>query len=465
MNQIAPAYDFLPHSIEAEQQLLGSVLMSNDSWDACGDVVEAAHFYEPIHARLWALISERLAAGQQVTPVTLIAQLGADGLVDLAGMTIKEYVARLAVEAAAPRHAPNHARVVRDLWARRQIIALTRDLQSRAMGMDGADVAAMLEEADAELAAIRFGKQVAGVCLLGDLADRALAQTEEAYRLESKVGFDTGVAAIDEMTGPFMPGDLITVLAPSGHGKSALGAQILNRNAEASLDANRGVPGLFLSMEMEGVQVARRQMASYSGIATRAQKAGEINEGEYTTLKSAAARLKRLPFYIDHSGRQKVSTITKKLRAMKKAYGIRIAVVDHVKLIKPESPKWSKFDTIENAAMELKDIAKEIDITVVLLAQVTRESQKRDGWRVRPGDLWGGDTVRECSDIMLTACLPHKWLSENEPEGGKEKEKWSTDLLRWAGRGEVSAPKVRDGETGNHRAVSFDGKRMLFGDL
>lgn len=466
MNVHAPIPDlnYVPHSIELEQQLLGAVLMSNDAWFACSDLVEPEHFFEPLHSRLWSILSDHIGKGGAITPVGLAAVLGADANIDLLGMSVKQYIARLAVEAAAPRHAPDQAKAVRNLWSRRRLISLTRDIQASAMGVGGVDVDSLLEDADRELGAIRFGKNVSGVSLVGDLAEKSLEQTADAFRLDGRAGFNTGILPIDEMLGPLMPGDMVTILAPSGHAKTALGAQILRHNAEPSLDANRNAPGVLISMEMDGVAIARRVMASYSGISARAQKAGEINEGQYSALRDASARAAKMPLYIDGSGRQKTSTVIKKLRAMKRAYGITMAVVDHVKLLRPENPKMNKFETIEHGAMELKDAAKELGIVLFLLAQVTRESQKRDGWRVRPGDLWGGEVVRECSDFMLTCCLPAKWLQENPAEMEKDKGKWAADIEAWTGYAEIGAPKVRDGDGGSHRKVAFNGVQMLFSD-
>lgn len=463
-----PQFDWLPHNIEAEQALLGAVLMTNDAWDACSELVEADHFFEPLHTKLWTLLGERIMAGQTITPVTLVAQLGSDaGFEIFDGMSVGEYVARLSAQSAIPRHVPAYAGTIRDLWARRRLIALTRDLQSCAMGGEGSDIQGLLDHADSELGAIRFGKQVSGIDLVGDLAETALRQTADAFRLGGAVGFDTGIQSLDEMIGPIMPGDLVTILAPSGHGKSAIAAQILRHNAMPSLDSTRGqAPGLFVSMEMAGTQVARRVMATDSRISAREQKEGRVNQAEYEKLQATAAALRNLPLYIDSSGRQKTSTIVKKLRAMKKAHGIRMAAVDHLLLIQPESAKWSKFDIIDHAAIELKDAAKDLDIAILLLAQVTREAQKRETWRIRDQDLFGGDSVKQASDIFLTVCLPEKWLRQREPEiGSKERGKWDADCERWRDRAEISAPKVRDGDDGSARTVAFDGPRMVFHDL
>lgn len=467
MNAPHDIADFLPSSIDAEQALLGAVLMQNDAFFVVSEILRAEMFYEGLHQKLWEIIEARITAGHTVTPLMLITTLGKDAEALIDGqLTVAKYLVRLAVEATTVIGAPEYAKTIRDLWTRRRLINLSRDLIQRASGgFDDEGVEALLDEADGELCSIRFGKQIVGVSNIGEFADKALAQTAEAYRSTAKVGFDTGISSIDSIMGPIMPSDLVTLIAPSGGGKSALAAQILVRNCEPSLDSNRGVAALFVSQEMSGSQVARRALATHTGISTRKQRAGEIMEAEHGFLRDAADRLKPLPFYVDESGRQTTTSIIRKLRAMKKRYGIKIAAVDHLLLIRPEMHKWSKFDTIEHAAMELKDAAKDLEIAIILLAQVTRESQKRETWKVRDQDLWGGDVVKQCSDILMTLTMPEKWLRQREPEKtDKTRGQWEADCLRWEGKAEIGFPKVRDGQDGQSCVVSFSGERMLFGD-
>lgn len=465
MNAQAGTLDFLPSSIEAEQALLGAVLIQNDAYFAVSEVVQPDMFCEGLHQELWAILEDRITKGHTVTPLTLIALLGKDAAQTIDGsLSISQYVARVAAAAVSVIGAPEYARTIRDLWARRRIISLSRDLIQRAAGGFGDEgIEALFDEADNELSAIRFGKQIEGVNSLGAFAEKALEQTSDAFQAKAKVGFDTGIPSIDALMGPIMPGDLVTLIGPSGGGKSALAAQILCRNSEPSLDVNRGVPSFFLSQEMGGAQVARRVMATHTGISTRAQRAGEVLEAEYGFLRESADRIKAIPFYVDDSGRQTTSRIVRKLRAMKKRHGIQIAAIDHLRIIRAENHRMGKIDTIEHAVAELKDVAKELNIALIVLAQVTTESQKRETWKVRAEDAWGGDHIRQCSDIVMTVTLPHKWLRTHEPpEGSRDRATWEGNCMRWEGKAEIGFPKIRDGEDGVSRAVSFDGPRMYF---
>lgn len=462
------AADYLPSNIQAEQALLGYILMRNDTYLNVAEIVRADFFLEPLHQKIFEMIAERLEAGAGVTPLTLIAVLGKDAQVAIAGeTTVAKYLARLAAEGVSTTiPATEYAKTVRDLWTRRQIINLSREMMQRAAGgFDDDGVEAILDGADQELASIRYGKTVAGVAHIGELAARALSQTASAYQTTAKVGFDTGISAIDAIMGPIMPGDVLTLIGPSGGGKSALAAQILCRNCEPSLDTNRGISGLFISQEMGGAQIARRVLATHTGISTRAQRSGEVLEAEYGFLQDAASKMQSLPFYVDESGMQTARSIIRKLRAMKARYGIKIAVIDHLLLIQPENNRWSKFDTIEQAMMKVKDAAKALDMVIIMIAQLTQESQKRETtWRVRGVDVFGGGMIKQCSDVLMTVTLPHKWLREHEPSDDRHRGKWEADCLRWDGKAEVGFPKIRDGEDGKTTSVGFEGVRMWFKD-
>lgn len=465
MNALRKIEDFLPADIEAEQALIGLVLMRNDAWAEASELVEAQHFSESLHVRLWDFIGQKLSAGERVTPLTVGAALGPDGKAEIIqGLTVSQYIARMVAEGIAPLVNPaDCARAIRDLWRRRQLVVLAQEIQQRALGgFDDIGVDGLIDDVDEELGAIRFGKQIAGVVSFGEAAERALRETADAYRSDRRPGFDTGLPTLDELIGPMMPGDLVTLGGPSGAGKSALAAQILRHNAQGLFPQ----PGFFLSMEMSASQVVRREMAADTRITMRQQKTGEISQGEYEYLRDTAAAMKTLPIQIDDSGRLKVSQIVKKLRAMKKKYNIALAVLDNIPLIAPERDKWTDIETIKHAMPILKDVAKELEMCLIAIAQVTRESMKRTTWRIRSSSIFGGEIIKQCSDIMAGVVLPLEWLRENEPEGEgtKAHDKWARDCEHWRGRAELAALKVRDGASGGYRACLFDGKTVRFGE-
>jgi len=465
MNAPRRIEDFLPADIQIEQALLGLVLLKNDAWLEASEIVEAQHFSEHLHQRIWEFISAKLDAGEKVTPLTMGAALGPDAKAEIIpGVTVSEYLARLVSESIAGlTQAAELAKTIRDLWRRRQIITLAAEMQQRvAGGLGEAGVDELLDELDQELSAIRFGKEIAGVVTIGAAAEDALNDTARAYQSEQRVGFETGLPTLDELIGPMMPGDLITLGGPSGAGKSALAAQILRHNAQGLFPQ----PGFFLSMEMSASAIVRRELAADTRITMRQQKTGDITQGEYEYLRDTVKAMKSIPIHVDDSGRMKVSQIVKRLRAMKKRHNIALAVLDNIPLIAPERDRWTDIETIKHAMPILKDTAKELGIALIAIAQVTRESMKRTTWRIRSSSIFGGEIIKQCSDIMAGVVLPSQWLIENEPEGEgtKAHDKWLRDTEQWRGKAELAALKVRDDASGSYRRCDFDGKTVRFSE-
>lgn len=458
-----------PHSIECEQSLLGAVLQQNDAYLLAAEFVDSEKFFEPIHGKLWDMVGAKINAGQRINAVTVITELGPDAQLGYGGITVSKYIARLVSEATSTIGAPDYAKTIRELWQRRQIMSLARDMMNRAQGgFDQIGVDALIEEVDTELGAIRFGKDIVGACWIGEAAERSVDATAQAFQASGRPGLDSGIQALDEIIGPMFPGDLITILAPSGHGKTALLTQLLCRAAEPSLDTYRGKPAFLISGEMQDIQIARRVMASSTGISTRDQKTGDVVQGQFETLTDAARNMKGLRVMVDGSGRQTASSIARKCRAMKKRYDIGSVGMDHYKLLKAENPRWSKVDIIEHASEVFKDLAKELDIVFFGLAQPTREAQKSERtWRFTDQSAYGGDTLKQNSDIFLSMAIPRKWLAQREPDPSDQKahDKWSGQMHRWIDKAEVGTLKVRDDEDGKWRELSFDGPRVLFGNL
>lgn len=461
--------DMPPCSVEAEQALLGAILMQPTAYFLASEHVDEECFYETIHAKLWSMMAGIIDGGRVLDPITLIVALGPDSESDVAGMKLREYVARIAASATSVISAPDYAKTIRSLWKRRRLMALGQQIAYRAQGgVDEGDVDELLDDVDGELTGIRFGQNIAGITWLKDAANEALRQTAENYEARDriKIGLETGIKELDEMIGPMMGGELITIAAPSGHGKTAIAAQILCAASTASLDSNHGHPAFFVSLEMRAAQIARRVMASWTGVSTRKQRSGSIDISEYEALENAVRATMQVKILFDESGQQTFTKIARKARAMKKLYGIGSMVVDHLRLIRPESSRMGAIETVEHAALGFKDLAKELDIVIFQLAQLSTGEQKRlTTWRFTDQAVWSGDFVKQMSDVMLAVTIPCKWLRQRQPdpEDQKDFDRWNRQMDEWRGRADIGALKIRDGEDGDWTGLDFDGNRMLFG--
>jgi replicative DNA helicase len=469
MNALHANSDFLPHSIEAEQGLLGAVLLNADALTAVDGLIESEMLFEPIHQKIWSKMCAMSQAGKGITPRTLNAELGPDAAIDMGGIKVSVYIARMAAEATTVINAPDFAKTIRELWQRRRLINVSREIQARALGgFDSEPVNGLLEELDTELHAIRFGNVVDGAIWIGEAADRAFAQTAKAHEGNGKDIYSTGIQTIDRVIGPLIAGDFVTILGESGHGKSALAMQIMRALSMRTEERPEGEPFAFISQEMGAVSLARRQMAALSGISTQLQRSGySLNQSEFERLRDAADNMKPQKIIIDESGRQKTSSMIKKLRAMKKRYDIKGFAIDHSRLIKPEHPKHNEIETITNAAPELKQACKELDLIGFLLAQPSSTGMRESvRWRLTDRSIYGGDAIRQNSDMVLSIAIPYNWLVNREPDPAdqREHEKWEADCIKYRGLGEFCAIKLRDGEKSGWETLTWNGQQTRFGD-
>ena len=464
-------------NLEIEQALLGAILVNNDAYWRVVDLIETEFFSELIHQTIWDLIGKRLAMGGSVTPTLLAADLGADaGRVITSEVDLKAYVARLCAEAVGVVLAPDYARTLADLYRTRRLRALGEDLVRWAdSGADRDPVDDTMRETESELQDIAFGRSGSNIKTLGDAASEAVAQTEAAYKNDLTPGFSFGLPTIDALCGRMMPGDLVVLLAPSHHGKTALLTQILC--SVSSPSANPAVPSYMIELEMQALDIARRLIAQHGNVPVSRQESGRLGKtpeeaaAAYSEMITAAGNLARFPVFIDGGagagGYSRVSKISARIRAMAKLKGVRLVGIDHVKLLSTSNPKWTVIDIITNAARKFKQLAMELGVPIIILAQPTRESRKRDTDSLRPRveDIYGGGVLEECADIILGLHHPSEALLQREPDKGDAAwGKWNALVTKWTGKVEVSALKRRRGKQTGWLTLLYDGKTTSFSE-
>ena len=455
-------------SIESEQALLGSVIVNNQAYFVVQATVREEHFYEHTHRVIWRVIAKRLDEHGAAPVALIVSDLGADGALQIGDINLKKYVARLAAEAGSPIMAPDYAATLADLWRLRQLQGLGQGLIEQATaGADRPSVADILKDTDQRLLDIAYGQAISTVRSVSTAAVAAIDATADAYRGGRPPGYSFGLPTLDDICGRMMAGDLVVLLAPSHHGKTALATQILRSVSLPSLDATQGVPSLFIEMEMKATDIVRRMLAKDSGVSVRKQESGDLNDMEWAELVAAAREFGRLPIEIDESGSQTVSRVIAKIRVMSKLKGVRFVATDHVKLFTSDNPRDSNIEIIGSAAQRIKAIGMETGTVNLLLAQPTRESRKREGGgRPRVEDIYGGGVLEEMADIIVGLHNPVETLKQREPEPGtKEYSDWQAQMTRWHGKVEMAALKRRRGEQSGWRQFAYDGPTTTFSEL
>lgn len=450
-----------PDLVANEKAFIGALLRQPEAyWDAKA-LVRSEMLVVPEHGILFDAVGDLLESGRQVTRSTLQARLPAE-YGD--GLPFVPLVAVLKENASDAGPALDYAEPIRENYARLKIKRAAEGAlkDCRDITKSADDLLANLE---AHLMDAMRDNSTSTIKSLGDAAKESLTRTAENYRIKGgdvQVGIRTGVQELDRLMGPIMGGDLVTIAAPSGHGKTTLAMQIM-RHASRGQFAK---PSLIISQEMTSVQIATRTLAAWADISVRKQRAGDIDVFQYNSLKEAAALAEEVKLYIDDAGQQRTSAICSKIRSFHRQHGLGCAAIDHILLVKPENPRWTKVETVEHAAMAFKELAKELDIPIFLLAQLTRGSQdKAHSWRFTDQALYGGDAVKQASDVMLGVTLPRKWLKQREPDESDQRGhlEWEDKMEKWRDKAEVGALKMRDDDDGHWLTMPFDGATYTFG--
>ncbi len=473
--EIETQYRVPPHNVEAEQALLGAILVNNDAYFRVSDFLEAAHFAEEIHRRIYDITQSLIRAGKLATPVTLKSFVGDQ---DLGGMTVPQYLARLAAEATTVINAEAYGRTIYDLAMRRQLITIGEDMVNVAFDAPVDDhPRKQIEEAERRLYELaESGRYDGGFQSFSAALKTAVDLAAEAYKRDRKLsGISTGMSDLDKMLGGLQSSDLVIVAGRPGMGKTALATNIAFNIAKAySHEKNPdgtvkrldgGIVGFF-SLEMSAEQLATRIIAEQSGVASYKIRRGEIQENEFMKIADAAREMERIPFYIDQTGGISIAQLTARARRLKRQKGLDVLVVDYLQLLSGSSKKGeNRVQELTEITTGLKSLAKELSVPVVALSQLSRQVEQRDDKRPQLSDLRESGSIEQDADIVLFVYREEYYLKTKEPRMGTEEYfKWQSEMELIHGKAEVIIGKQRHGPTGTVM-LQFEAELTRFSNL
>lgn len=463
----APANDGYrapPHNIEAEQALLGSVLIRNSAIDTVAQFLTADHFYEPLHGRIYEACRKVISAGRTASGVSLKSYFDNDEAMVAVGGSA--YLARLAGAATTMLSVEEYGRTIFDLALRRELIYVAADLQARAMDAEIDDTPArMIAEADTKLVGLLSNAGGEGRFFhVGKSADMAIDLAAEAYRTGgalSAIGLSTGLPSVDAKIGALEPGMQIVIAGPTSSGKTAFSQQIALHNA---LD---GKSILIFSHEMTHVQLTRRFLAHLSGIPASRIKHGRFSEKEFDALHTAATRLKETRFWVEDTRNMTAAAISARARQVKREHGLDLMMVDYLQILAPVNSRDRRDVQFGEMSKTLRDTSGTLEVPNLLLSQLNRESLKRDNHRPRLSDLRESGAIEQDADGVLFVHREETFLTESTPpeSDGKAYGIWQMKMAKWAGKAEIIVGKMREGERGGSATLGFDGPLTMFYEL
>lgn len=466
-----------PHNLEAEQSLLGAILVHNEAYDRVSDFLKPQHFYEPFHQTLFELITRVIRSGKVASPITLKSHLGD---VDLgSGLTVGQYLARLAAEATTIINAADYGQLIHDLAVRRSLILVGEELTTTAFDapfdISPKQQIEMTEKRLFELA--ETGRYEGGFQGFDQALSRAVDMAAKAYQREGKLsGIATGLSDLDQKMGGLQSSDLIIIAGRPGMGKTSLATNIAfhianhyeaKRNERGDLETLNGGVVAFFSLEMSAEQLATRVLAEQSGVPSYRVRRGDITELEFQQLAEAARAMQSAPLYIDESGGISISQLMARARRLKRQKGLDVIMVDYLQLLSGSSSKASenRVQELTEITTNLKALAKELNVPVIALSQLSRQVENRDDKRPQLSDLRESGSIEQDADVVMFVYREEYYLNMKKPQEGTEAFfEWQKKMEPVHGRAEIIIGKQRHGPTGTVD-VQFDANVTRFSNL
>ncbi len=480
MPALSPEPDTLPHNIEAEQQLLGAILTNNDVYDRISSVVKPVHFFDPVHQRIFERAAARIVKNALASPVTLKPFFEDDaGLKELGGPA---YMVRLAGAAISAYAARDYAQMIYDLAVRRELISLGRDIASAAAKVE-IENEPKDQIIEAEQRLYKLAEQGSAERGFQSFLKAALDSVNMANAAHQRggglAGISTGLIDLDKKLGGLHPSDLLILAGRPSMGKTSLATNIafnvakahkhgrLPDGTEGSVEG--GIVGFF-SLEMSSEQLASRVLSEASEVPSELIRRGDLTDDQMRKFIEAAKDLESCPLYIDDTPALPINQVAARARRLKRTHGLDVLIIDYLQLLKGSS-KENRVQEVSEITQGLKAIAKELNIPVIALSQLSRQVESREDKRPQLSDLRESGSIEQDADVVMFVFREEYYVEREKPsehddskDGQSKYNAWADKLQKCGGKAEVIIGKQRHGPIGTVE-LAFEGRFTRFSNL
>ena len=457
-----------PSNLEAEQALLGSILINNDIIDEVSSIVNAHIFYDPAHIKIYEVIESLNNKGMIANPITLKNFFEKDNMLNDVGGT--EYLVKLTRFSSSSKQAIDYAKIIHEMYLRRELVQISNKLNADTLNANSKEQNAEGIIEDTEK-------------LLFDLAERgtfsqsflkfnkALDQTIEMATLAMKndqgiVGVPTGLTDLDEKLGGLHKSDLIILAGRPSMGKTALATNIAYNAAQNVLKRQEKSAVAFFSLEMSSEQLSTRILSEQARIKSDDIRRGKVTEEEINRYIETSRNIYNLPLYIDETPAITIATLSNRARRIKRLFGLSLIVVDYIQLMRSNSNKnEGRVQEISEITQGLKALAKELSIPVLALSELSRAVEQRDDKQPQLADLRESGSIEQDADVVMFVYREAYYLERKQPKlGSIEHAEWQSKMNDVNGLADIILGKQRHGPTGTIK-VEFEGIYTKFKDL
>ena len=471
-----------PHNIEAEQALLGAILQNNEAHDRVSSFLQPVHFFDPLHAQIYETAAKLIGAGKQATPVTLKTFFDHAAPID-EGLTVPMYLGRLAAAATTIINARDYGQTIYDLAIRRQLIVIGQDMVNQAYDSPvDFPPENQIQEAEGRLFSLaETGKFGQGFVGFNDALRVAIEMASAAYERDGGLsGISTGLRDLDSKMGGLQRSDLIIIAGRPSMGKTALVTNIAYKVADARFRSLQERPDLekddtehdggsvaFFSLEMSAEQLATRILSEQASVQSEKIRRGMISETEFKSLVDVTQRLSQIPLFIDQTGGITIAQLAARARKLKRQKGLDLLIVDYLQLLSgsSRSSQANRVQEITEITTGLKALAKELNVPIIALSQLSRQVEQREDKRPQLSDLRESGSIEQDADVVMFVYREEYYVERTKPnEGTAEFQEWMAKMSQVCGKAEVIIGKQRHGPVGTVQ-LAFDGAYTRFADL
>ncbi len=440
----------LPNNIEAEQAVIGSILVTNEIFDEINTIISNLNFYDPMHQKIFAAIENLIYKGLLANPITLKNYFENEK----DDLNVPEYLVKITKFSTSTRQATEYSKIIYDMFVRRELIKISEQTIDTAklndLNTNGQKIIENSERLLFDLA--EKGSFNSSLIKFDDAMKQTIEMASAAYRNEEGiVGVPTGLRDLDDRLGGLHQSDLIIIAGRPSMGKTALATNIAFNAAQKLQDSGKKSSIAFFSLEMSSEQLSTRILSEQSRIKSNDIRRGKISDEQFDKFIETSKNISELPLYIDETPAISIAAMSNRARRIKRLFGLEMIVVDYIQLMKGTiNNKDGRVQEISEITQGLKAIAKELAIPVVALSQLSRAVEQRDDKKPQLSDLRESGSIEQDADVVMFVYREAYYLERKEPRPATvEHAEWQVKMNEVLNLAEIIIGKQRHGPTGN----------------
>jgi len=454
----------LPNNIEAEQSVIGSILLYNEIFDEINILIRSKNFYDPMHQKIFSAIEKLIYSGMLANPITLKNYFENEK----DELNVPDYLVKITKFSTSSRQAIEYSKLIYDLFVKRELIKISENIIDTAklndLDHDGQSIIENFEKSLFDLA--EKGSFNSSIVKFDEAMKMTIEMASSAYKNEEGiVGVPSGLTDLDDRLGGMHKSDLLIIAGRPSMGKTALATNIAFNAAKKIQNDGRKSSIAFFSLEMSSEQLSTRILAEQSRIKSNDIRRGRISEEQFDKFIETSKDISELPLYIDETPAISIAALSNRARRIKRLYGLDMVVVDYIQLMRAANFKEGRVQEISEITQGLKALAKELSVPVLALSQLSRAVEQRDDKKPQLSDLRESGSIEQDADVVMFVYREAYYLERKEPRPATvEHAEWQAKMSEVSNLAEIMISKQRHGPTGNIM-LEFEAMFTKFKDL